>query len=73
MREVHGLWNFMHTSKFAVSFPFKFCFFTKFYSHATSCAPCAKTKAVCKPFDVNRAWRKAKEETARRAQVRKIK
>jgi len=28
---------------------------------------------VCKPFDANRAWRKAKEETARRVQARKTK
>jgi len=28
---------------------------------------------VCKPFDTDGAWRKAKEETARRAQARKTK
>jgi len=38
-----------------------------------SCAPCTKAKAACKPFDADRAWRKAKEETARRAQARKTK
>jgi len=41
--------------------------------NATSCAPCARAKAVCKPFDADGAWRKAKDETARRAQVRKTK
>ena len=41
--------------------------------NATSCSPCARAKAACKPFDVDGAWRKAKDETARRAQVRKTK
>ena len=65
--------NFIHTSKFAISPPFKFCFFAKFYSHATSCALCAKAKAAYKPFDADGAQRKAKEETARRVQARKTK
>ena len=73
MREVHGLQNFMHTSKFAVSLPFEFCFFSKFYSHATSCALCAKAKAACKPFDADRAWAKARAEMIRRSQARKMK
>jgi len=34
---------------------------------------CARAKAACKPFDTDGAWRKAKEETARRAQSRKTK
>jgi len=38
-----------------------------------SCAPCTKAKAAYKPFDADRARRKAKEETARRAQARKTK
>jgi len=63
----------MHTSKFAVSLPFKFCSFAKLYSHATSCAPCAKAKATCKPFDADRAQAKAKAETARRSNARKAK
>jgi len=63
----------MYTSKFAVSLPFKFCSFAKLYSHATSCAPCAKAKAACKPFDANRARAKAKAETARRSNARKAK
>jgi len=41
--------------------------------NATSCSPCARAKAACKPFDADRAQRKAKEETARRAQARKTK
>jgi len=41
--------------------------------NATSCAPCARAKAACKPFDADRARRKAKDETARRAQARKMK
>jgi len=44
-----------------------------FCSHATSCAPCAKAKAACKPFDTERARAKAKVETARRSNVRKAK
>ena len=37
--------------------------------NATSCAPCARAKAACKPFDADGAQRKAKDETAKRAQV----
>jgi len=37
------------------------------------CSPYARAKAVCKPFDADGAWRKAKEEMVRRAQARKIK
>jgi len=44
-----------------------------FCSHATSCAPCAKAKAACKPFDADRARAKAKVETARRSNARKAK
>jgi len=63
----------MHTSKFTVNLPFKFYSFTKFYSHATSCAPCAKAKAACKSFDADRAWAKARVEVVRRSQARKTK
>jgi len=38
-----------------------------------SCSPCARAKAACKPFDADRARRKAKEETVRRAQARRTK
>jgi len=38
-----------------------------------SCLPCARAKAACKPFDADGVRRKAKEETARRAQARKTK
>jgi len=38
-----------------------------------SCSPCARAKTACKPFNADRAWRKAKEKTARRAQARKTK
>jgi len=41
--------------------------------NATSCSPCARAKAACKLFDVDGARRKAKDETARRAQARKTK
>jgi len=43
------------------------------FRNATSCSPCVRAKAACKPFDVDGARRKAKEETARRAQARKTK
>jgi len=43
------------------------------FRNTTSCSPCARAKAACKPFDADRARRKAKEETARRAQARKTK
>jgi len=38
-----------------------------------SCSPCARAKAACKPFNADEAQRKAKDETARRAQARKTK
>jgi len=37
------------------------------------CAPCAKAKAACKPFDVDKAQVKAKAETAKRSKARKAK
>jgi len=43
------------------------------FRNATSCSPCARAKAAYKPFDADGARRKAKEETARRAQARKMK
>jgi len=43
------------------------------FRNATSCAPCVRAKAACKPFDADGARRKAKDETARRAQARKTK
>ena len=43
------------------------------FRNTTSCSPCARAKAACKPFDADGARRKAKEETARRAQARKTK
>jgi len=49
------------------------CWLTQFLRNTTSCSPCARAKAACKPFDADGAWRKAKEETARRAQARKTK
>ena len=73
MREVHRLQNLMHTSKFAISLLFKFCSFAKFYSHTTSCAPCAKAKAACKPFDADRARAKVRVEAVWRSQARKTK
>jgi len=39
----------------------------------TSCAPCTKAKAACKPFDADRARAKARAEMIRRSQVRKTK
>ena len=63
MREVHRLRNTLYFSKFAISLSLKFCSFTKFFSHAKSCAPCAKAKAACKPFDADRAQAKTRAET----------
>ena len=50
-------------------------FFAEFslLSHATSCAPCAKAKAACKPFDTDKVQAKAKLEAARRSRARKAK
>ena len=73
MREVRELWNTLYSPKFAVSLPLKFCFFTKFFSHAKSCAPCSKAKAACKPFDADRARAKTRAETIQRSQARKMK
>jgi len=41
--------------------------------NATSCSPCARAKAACKPFNADGARRKAKDEIAKRAQARKTK
>ena len=73
MREMRGLRNTLYFPKFAVSLLLKFCSFTKFFSHAKSCAPCSKAKAACKPFDADRARAKARAETIRRSQARKTK
>jgi len=70
---VHGLRNTLYSSKFAVSLSLEFCSFAKFFSHTKSCAPCAKAKTACKPFDIDRAWAKARVETIRRSQARKTK
>jgi len=50
-----------------------FCPFAKFYSHATSYAPCAKAKAFCKPFDVDKTHAKARAKAVWRSKVRKTK
>jgi len=61
-------------TKPSVSFVSLECSLANFdFRNATSCSPCARAKAACKPFDTDRARRKAKEETARRAQARKKK
>jgi len=39
----------------------------------TSCAPCAKAKAACKPFDTDKIWAKAGMEAVQRSQARKTK
>jgi len=38
-----------------------------------SCAPCAKAKAACKPFDADKARAKAKAEMVQKSKVRKVK
>ena len=75
MRKMRGFWNTLYSSKSAVSNLPEFLNFTKsfLFSHATSCAPYAKAKATCKPFDAERAQAKAKTETARRSKARKAK
>jgi len=71
---VRGLQNPVHFSNFAVSFhSIFFCLFAEFYSHMTSCAPCAKAKAACKPFDTDKACTKARVETIQRSKARKTK
>jgi len=50
-----------------------FCSFAKFYNYATSCAPCTRTKAACKPFDTDRAYIKARAEAVWRSKARKTK
>jgi len=65
----------LYSSKSAVSNWPELLNFAKFFllSHATSCAPCTKAKAACKPFDAERARAKAKAEAARRSKARKTK
>jgi len=76
---MYGLWDTLHPSKFAVSNCLN-CYFILFFfaksfpfSYATSCAPCTKAKAACKPFDTDKACTKAKVEIARRSKVWKAK
>ena len=71
---MHEFHNSVHSSKFAVSFYLIFfCSFAEFHSHATSCAPCAKAKAACKPFDADKACAKARVEVIWRSKARKTK
>ena len=71
---MHELQNPVHFSKFAMSFHLIFfCLFAKFYSHATSCTPCAKAKASCKPFDTDKTHAKARAKAVWRSKVRKTK
>jgi len=72
---MRGFWNTLYSSKFAISNWPELLNFAKFFlfSHATSCAPCTKAKAACKPFDAKKARAKAKAETARRSKARKTK
>ena len=75
MRKMRRFWNTLHSSKSAVSNWPEFLNFAEsfLFSHATSCAPCAKAKAACKPFDAQRAQAKAKAEAVRRSKARKTK
>ena len=70
-----GFWNTLYFSKSAISnWPELLNFAKSFlFSHATSCTPCAKAKAACKPFDAERAQAKTKVEAARRSKARKTK
>ena len=71
---MHRLQNPVHSAKFAVSLHLIFfCSFAKFYSHATSCAPCTKAKAACRSFDANKAHAKARVEAVWRSKVKKTK
>jgi len=74
MRKMHRFWNTLYFSKSAVSNGLN-CFFAKsfLFSHATSCAPCAKAKAAYKPFDADKAQAKAKVKMTRRSKARKTK
>jgi len=74
VQEMCGLQNTLYPPKFAVSILFEFFFSLLIVcNHATSCAPCAKAKAACKPFDVEKAQAKAKVETVQRSKARKTK
>ena len=70
-----GLQDTLHLPKFAISNCLNCYFFAKsfLFSHATSCTPCAKAKAACKPFNADKVRAKAKVETARRSKARKVK
>jgi len=75
VQEMCRLQNTLHPPKFAISNCLNCYSFTKsfLFSHATSCTPCTKAKAACKPFDIEKAQAKAKVETARRSKARKAK
>ena len=64
---MRGFQNTLYSSKFAVSNRLN-CRFS-----AISCAPCAKAKAACRPFDADKARAKVKAETARRSKARRAK
>jgi len=72
---MRGFWNTLYSSKSTISnWPELLNFAKSFlFSHATSCAPCTKAKAACKPFDTKRARAKTKAKAARRSKVRKTK
>jgi len=64
----------VYSAKLAVSFHLIFfCSFAKFYSHATSYAPCTKAKAVCRPFDADKTCVKTRAEAIWRSKAKKTK
>jgi len=74
VQEVRKFWYLMLATRPSISFVSLEYFLADFHlRNATSCSSCARAKAACKPFDADGARRKAKEETARRAQARKTK
>jgi len=63
---MHRLQDLMYPLKFAVSSPFNFLYyFVNLYSYAMSCTPCTKAKAAYKPFDMDKAYAKARVEVVR--------
>jgi len=50
-----------------------FCQFINFYSHVTSCTPCAKAKAAYKHFDINKVYVKARAEIVQRLKAKRTK
>jgi len=74
LQKVCRFQDLVYLPKFSVSLLFSFfCQFINFYSHATSCTPCAKAKAAYKPFDTDKAYVKTRAKIVQRLKAKRTK